>query len=245
MRCVMSAVLTRRATDHPFELGDRDPVATVARLGLGAELARGILWGDAARLLNLSDVTRFKRENRPPAPYRQDNCIECDVNSCGLPVSGLWGKASNDKWENDGDRPSGLSNAFVQGADDLQPVVRQERHRRRSGTHWESKPIIIPSFLERCAPLSNLRGALVTMPHKVTTTGLVDELTTTALIAGATNAVLVREDGSVLGDQFDGAGFVRGVQRKGFELAGEQTSGGGQRWGWFGDRSIASAGRRR
>ena len=43
-------------TDHPFELGDRDPVATVTRLGLDAELTRRILWDDAARLLNLSDV---------------------------------------------------------------------------------------------------------------------------------------------------------------------------------------------
>ncbi|QFZ86396.1 shikimate dehydrogenase [Variovorax paradoxus] len=62
---------------------------------------------------------------------------------------------------------------------------------------------------------SNLRGALVTMPHKVTTMSLVDEVTPTARVAGACNAVLKRPDGSLLGDQFDGAGFVRGVERKG------------------------------
>ena len=62
---------------------------------------------------------------------------------------------------------------------------------------------------------SNLRGALVTMPHKVTTMGLVDEVTPTARVAGACNAVLKRPDGTLLGDQFDGAGFVRGVERKG------------------------------
>ncbi len=45
-------------TDHPFELGDRDPVATVARLGLSPELTRRILWDDAARLLSLSEGTR-------------------------------------------------------------------------------------------------------------------------------------------------------------------------------------------
>jgi shikimate dehydrogenase len=71
--------------------------------------------------------------------------------------------------------------------------------------------------------MSNIRGALVTMPHKVVTCELVDELTPTATIAGAANAVLVREDGSLLGDQFDGAGFVRGVQRKGFALAGTRA----------------------
>jgi shikimate dehydrogenase len=68
--------------------------------------------------------------------------------------------------------------------------------------------------------IQNLHGALVTMPHKVTTTGLVDEMTTTAKVAGACNAILHRPDGSLLGDMFDGAGFVRGVQRKGRQVAG-------------------------
>jgi len=71
--------------------------------------------------------------------------------------------------------------------------------------------------------MSNVRGALVTMPHKVVTNALVDELTPTARIAGASNAVLLRPDGTLLGDQFDGAGFVRGVQRKGLGLAGKRV----------------------
>jgi shikimate dehydrogenase len=72
-----------------------------------------------------------------------------------------------------------------------------------------------PTFLESVFRLTNIRGALITMPHKVTTMSLVDEITPTASIAGACNAILKREDGSLLGDQFDGAGFVRGVERKG------------------------------
>jgi len=68
--------------------------------------------------------------------------------------------------------------------------------------------------------LKNARGALITMPHKVTTCGLVDEMTPTARIAGACNAILRRQDGSLLGDMFDGAGFVRGVARKGRTIAG-------------------------
>lgn len=70
---------------------------------------------------------------------------------------------------------------------------------------------------------TNLRGALVTMPHKVTTLALMDEVTPTAAIAGACNAILVRPGGSLLGDQFDGAGFVRGVERKGFSVAGRRV----------------------
>ena len=80
-----------------------------------------------------------------------------------------------------------------------------------------------PEFLRYLFKLTNIRGALVTMPHKVTTMQLVDELTPTSKIAGAANAILLREDGSLLGDQFDGAGFVRGVERKGFPLAGKRA----------------------
>jgi shikimate dehydrogenase len=71
--------------------------------------------------------------------------------------------------------------------------------------------------------ITTMHGALVTMPHKVTTTRLVHELTTTATIAGSCNAVLKRPDGTLLGDMFDGAGFVRGVQRKGTRVEGARA----------------------
>lgn len=77
------------------------------------------------------------------------------------------------------------------------------------------KPEDYAASLPQIFKFSNLRGALVTMPHKVTTMALVDEVTPTARVAGACNAILKRPDGTLLGDQFDGAGFVRGVERKG------------------------------
>ena len=77
-----------------------------------------------------------------------------------------------------------------------------------------------PSSLKAIFRMSNVHGALVTMPHKVTTMGLMDEISTTAKIAGACNAILKRPDGSLLGDMFDGAGFVRGIQRNGFKCEG-------------------------
>ena len=77
-----------------------------------------------------------------------------------------------------------------------------------------------PAFLKAVFSLTNLRGALITMPHKVTTVGLVDGLSATAKIAGACNAVRRNADGRLIGDMFDGEGFVRGVQRKGLQLTG-------------------------
>jgi shikimate dehydrogenase len=80
-----------------------------------------------------------------------------------------------------------------------------------------------PSFFRALFTLTNIRGALITMPHKVTTTRLVDHLSPTAQVAGAANAVLRREDGSLHGDQFDGEGFVRGLLRKGFDPSGTRA----------------------
>lgn len=80
-----------------------------------------------------------------------------------------------------------------------------------------------PAFLKSVFNLTNIRGALITMPHKVTTVSLLDEVTPTVKVAGACNAVKRDEKGRLVGDMFDGAGFVRGVQRKGFNLQGKHV----------------------
>jgi shikimate dehydrogenase len=80
-----------------------------------------------------------------------------------------------------------------------------------------------PTFLRPIFRMTNIRGALITMPHKITTVALVDDVTPTVLIAGSCNAVLKRPDGSLLGDMFDGTGFVRGVERKGRPLKGARA----------------------
>lgn len=76
------------------------------------------------------------------------------------------------------------------------------------------------SFLELVLRLTNVHGALITMPHKVRTLALVDEASTAARIAGACNAVKVDERGLTIGDMFDGEGFVRGLLRHGRRAAG-------------------------
>ncbi len=77
-----------------------------------------------------------------------------------------------------------------------------------------------PDFLRSVFRLSNTRGALITMPHKITTLGLLDEILPAAAIAGSCNAVRRLPDGRLQGDMFDGEGFVRGLRRKGVTLAG-------------------------
>lgn len=88
---------------------------------------------------------------------------------------------------------------------------------------FSSQAPVYPEFLRAIFSCDNVIGALVTMPHKVTTTGLLDRLTPTAQIAGSCNAVRRAADGTLEGDMFDGEGFVRGARRKGFAPEGKSA----------------------
>jgi shikimate dehydrogenase len=81
------------------------------------------------------------------------------------------------------------------------------------------KPDDFPEFLKLLFRLSNIHGALVTMPHKVSIVALLDEVSVSVKVAGACNAVRLEPNGKLVGDMFDGEGFVRGVFRKGRKLA--------------------------
>jgi shikimate dehydrogenase len=79
------------------------------------------------------------------------------------------------------------------------------------------------AFLRPLFRLTNIRGALITMPHKVSTVALLNDASTAVKVAGSCNAILLRPDGSLFGDMFDGEGFVRGIQRKGRTLKGSHV----------------------
>jgi shikimate dehydrogenase len=80
-----------------------------------------------------------------------------------------------------------------------------------------------PVFLRSVFTLTNIRGAIITMPHKVTTAELLDEATPAVRIAGSCNAVRRSSDGRLEGELFDGEGFVRGARRKGCRLQGARA----------------------
>ena len=77
-----------------------------------------------------------------------------------------------------------------------------------------------PAFLRAVFTLENIRGALITMPHKASTVALLDVASPAVRIAGACNAVRRDAEGRLVGDLFDGEGFVRGLRRKGCAVAG-------------------------
>lgn len=76
------------------------------------------------------------------------------------------------------------------------------------------------AFLPLVTRLRNFAAALITMPHKVAVVDLLDEASVAVNICGACNAVRVDGDGRIIGDMFDGEGFVRGLARKGRSIQG-------------------------
>ncbi len=58
-------------------------------------------------------------------------------------------------------------------------------------------------------------GANVTVPHKEAVLPLMDELTPVAKAIGAVNTIIVRPDGSLLGDNTDAAGFMMDLREHG------------------------------
>ena len=74
------------------------------------------------------------------------------------------------------------------------------------------------------AAVRNLAGVVVTVPHKVTASVLPGvRLTERAEAIGAINCVRRLADGGWLGDNFDGTGFVSGLEQQGVSLAGKQA----------------------
>lgn len=67
------------------------------------------------------------------------------------------------------------------------------------------------------------QGANVTVPFKEQALQLADELSPRARRAGAVNTLKKQVDGSLLGDNTDGVGLVRDLQRAGVSLAGKRV----------------------
>lgn len=61
----------------------------------------------------------------------------------------------------------------------------------------------------RALPKLGFRGGNITLPHKERALSAVDELSDVARRIGAVNTLIVRENGTILGDNTDGYGFLQ------------------------------------
>ncbi len=68
--------------------------------------------------------------------------------------------------------------------------------------------------------IRNFRGITVAIPYKPTVGTMLDRLTPRAQATGSVNLVRLDPDGKLLGDIVDGAGFVRGLELRGYAVKG-------------------------
>jgi shikimate dehydrogenase len=78
------------------------------------------------------------------------------------------------------------------------------------------------AFPQICS-FTNFHGALITMPHKVAVVDWLDEASAGVRVAGACNAVRRSGDGKLIGDMFDGEGFVRAATAAGRNIVGHRV----------------------
>lgn len=86
-----------------------------------------------------------------------------------------------------------------------------------------ARPRDFPTVLAGLCAMANLDGILITIPHKVAAAELADVRSAAARISGSANALRREPDGRWLADNFDGAGFVRGLARAGHRVAGARV----------------------
>ena len=77
--------------------------------------------------------------------------------------------------------------------------------------------------------MENVAGMLITIPHKFSACEFAEHLSLAVQVSGSTNALRRNEQGVWEADNFDGAGFVRGLQRAGHALEDARVilAGGG------------------
>lgn len=69
----------------------------------------------------------------------------------------------------------------------------------------------------------NFGGLAVTVPHKLAIMELCDEVGRQGRLVGAVNAVRFDDQRRMIGDNFDGAGFVAGMRAEGHEVTGRSV----------------------
>lgn len=78
-------------------------------------------------------------------------------------------------------------------------------------------------LVEGARKIRNLGGLIVTVPHKEAMALLCDRLGEEAAMTGAVNAVQRMPDGRLLGENFDGKGFVGGLRSRGIDPKGHDV----------------------
>lgn len=107
------------------------------------------------------------------------------------------------------------------------PMTFNERFAREGidavSLPFDAAPERFADAIRGLRALENLGGFIVTAPHKQAMAALCDEVTGEANLVGAVNTVRREPDGRLVGELFDGQGFVHGLLAHGHVLAGKRV----------------------
>jgi len=81
----------------------------------------------------------------------------------------------------------------------------------------------LSAFIVGAKQAQNIGGMIVTVPHKPAARDHCDHLTDRARHAGSVNVLVRQEDGTWLGDNTDGLGYVGGIRALGQEVSGNRA----------------------
>lgn len=84
-------------------------------------------------------------------------------------------------------------------------------------------PDALASVISTFRNIQNFDGLVITVPHKFVAATLVDELGPQARATGAVNVIRKNADGRILGENFDGEGFIHGLVSQGHTVAGRRV----------------------
>ncbi len=84
-------------------------------------------------------------------------------------------------------------------------------------------PEALPDLIDGLRGAKNFIGAAVTIPHKMPLAAICTRLGLAAQVTGAVNAVRFDADRRLIGDNFDGLGFIAGLTGEGHRLAGRRV----------------------
>lgn len=103
--------------------------------------------------------------------------------------------------------------------------VMEEAGFAAAGLNWRYITVkVLPDDLDAAMAgvrAFNMRGVNLTMPHKVNVLKYMDELSPAVQVIGAANTVIIREDGTMIGENTDGKGFVQSLKDENIPLAGK------------------------
>ena len=83
----------------------------------------------------------------------------------------------------------------------------------------------LQSTIEGLRSLSNFYGFCVTIPHKVDVAKYCDKLLPNAEMIGAVNVAYFNKKRELIGNNFDGDGFISGLKSQGYDVKGKRNCG--------------------